>query len=127
MKVMTSWVNRAQALAAVAAASVLMSCSIHPLPDDVSRYSTEEIVRNVRCEAKAAVRERIRDVLIDIGLGHMAPERVIEPGNLEIIRRRSRETAAKFAAYSASTIAYRFEFEITENNDNGGSLKFSMP
>lgn len=30
-------------------------CSIHPLPDDVSRKSTYEIVDKIRCEAKAAV------------------------------------------------------------------------
>jgi hypothetical protein len=34
---------------------LVMGCSIHPLPDDVSRKSTYEIVDKIRCEAKAAV------------------------------------------------------------------------
>lgn len=35
----------------------LIGCSIHPLPDDVSRASTYDIVDKIRCEAKAAVEE----------------------------------------------------------------------
>src|SRR5258708_5133630 len=34
---------------------LLIGCSIHPLPDDVSRKSTYDIVEKIRCEAKAAV------------------------------------------------------------------------
>lgn len=33
----------------------LIGCSIHPLPDDVSRKTTFDIVEKIRCEAKAAV------------------------------------------------------------------------
>src|SRR5262245_4297245 len=33
-------------------ASALAGCSVHPLPEDVSRASTVDIVRNIRCEAK---------------------------------------------------------------------------
>jgi hypothetical protein len=36
---------------------LLMGCSIHPLPDDVSRKSTYDIVDKIRCEAKAAVEQ----------------------------------------------------------------------
>jgi hypothetical protein len=34
---------------------VLIGCSLHPLPDDVTRTATDAIVQQVRCEAKAAV------------------------------------------------------------------------
>jgi hypothetical protein len=34
-----------------------MGCSMHPLPDDVSRKSTYDIVDKIRCEAKAAVEQ----------------------------------------------------------------------
>ena len=34
---------------------LLIGCSIHPLPDDVSRKTTYDIVEKIRCEAKAAV------------------------------------------------------------------------
>jgi hypothetical protein len=34
---------------------LLIGCAIHPLPDDVSRKTTFDIVEKIRCEAKAAV------------------------------------------------------------------------
>jgi hypothetical protein len=45
------------ALAVLALSSLLMGCSIHPLPEDVSRKSTYDIVEKIRCEAKAAVED----------------------------------------------------------------------
>ena len=45
----------------------MIGCSIHPLPDDVSRKSTYDIVDKIRCEAKAAVDEfatELRDASI---------------------------------------------------------------
>ncbi len=39
-------------------------CAIHPLPEDISRKSTFEIVRAIRCEAKQAVLD-INDVRYD--------------------------------------------------------------
>jgi hypothetical protein len=35
----------------------LTGCSIHPIPDDVSRKTTYVIVQKIRCEAKAAVEQ----------------------------------------------------------------------
>jgi hypothetical protein len=35
----------------------LAGCSIHPIPDDVSRKTTYDIVQEIRCEAKAAVEQ----------------------------------------------------------------------
>lgn len=34
-----------------------MGCSMHPIPDDVSRKTTYDIVDKIRCEAKAAVEQ----------------------------------------------------------------------
>jgi hypothetical protein len=45
------------ALAVLALAPLLIGCSIFPLPDDVSRKSTYDIIEKIRCEAKAAVME----------------------------------------------------------------------
>ena len=48
------------ALAVLALAPLLIGCSVHPLPDDVSRKSTYDIIDKIRCEAKAAVEEHGR-------------------------------------------------------------------
>jgi hypothetical protein len=44
-------------LAFLILAPLLAGCAIHPLPDDVSRKSTYDIVEKIRCEAKAAVEQ----------------------------------------------------------------------
>ena len=40
--------------AAIAAALLLSACSIHPLPEDVTGVNTYHIVRQIRCETRAA-------------------------------------------------------------------------
>lgn len=115
--------------ALAASATMLAGCSIHPIPDDVSRYATEDIVRHVRCEAKDAVRDEIRKALIEHNLGDTGIEadKVLAPGNFELIRRRDPKLAAKFLGYGASTITYDFEFTITETNNKSGTLAFAVP
>jgi hypothetical protein len=117
---------RKWALAAVT--SLLAACSIHPIPDDVSRYSTEDIVRNVRCEAKMAVREAILQGLHRVGLYDITPDTVLErKADFARIRQRDPDLAKKFVAYGESVIAYDFDFTINENNDNSGAVTFNMP
>ena len=111
----------------VATAS-LAACSIHPIPDDVSRYSTEEIVRNVRCEAKEAVRQRIMLGLHKAGLDGINPDTVlVNKSDFAKIQRAAPDLAKKFVAYGASTIAYTFDFMIDETNDNSGAVGFNIP
>src|SRR5215467_3644137 len=45
--------------AAVAAVSLLSSCAIHPLPEDVTGVDTAGIVKQIRCEARDAARKII--------------------------------------------------------------------
>ena len=40
------------------------ACSMHPLPDDVTRVSTFDIVQKIRCEAKEGLREAKHNHLI---------------------------------------------------------------
>ena len=52
------WAMRTiRSVASIGLAALAAGCSIHPLPDDVSRKSTYDIVDKIRCEAKAAVEE----------------------------------------------------------------------
>lgn len=48
---------------------VLAGCSVHPLPEDVTRKSTHDIVHKFRCEAKQAILD-------------YAPEKLFEPAVL---------------------------------------------
>jgi hypothetical protein len=122
------WFIRRRSIWAIAAGAVaLAGCSLHPLPDDVSIYSTEEIVRNVRCEAKEAVRQRIQEALFEAGITDINPEEVLKDRNIARIRRKNPVLAAKFFAYGVSTIAYRFDFHIVEYNHNDASVNFAAP
>jgi hypothetical protein len=53
------WAAMRPALVFILLASMpfVMGCSMHPLPDDVSRKTTYEIVEKIRCEARAAVEQ----------------------------------------------------------------------
>jgi len=44
----------------IVASLALIGCAIHPLPEDVSRKATYDIVDKIRCEAKAAVEDHGR-------------------------------------------------------------------
>lgn len=81
---MTSWT------AVAIAAGALAGCATHPLPSDLTRVSTYDIVQQIRCEAKRAV-----------------------------IDDRS--------YYRTASIAYEFEFDITENNVAGAGAVFAWP
>jgi hypothetical protein len=43
--------------AAAVLLTILAACSVHPLPDDVTRISTHDVVQQIRCEAARAVKD----------------------------------------------------------------------
>ena len=122
---------RCFSILSVAVSVGLGACSVHPLPDDVSPIPTEEIVRTMRCETKLAVRAEIAAGLKFIGLSDIVPELILEPVNLERVRQRDKERgdnlAERFLAYSVTSIAYAFDFAITEDNYANATLGFTMP
>lgn len=76
----------------------LSGCSIHPLPGDLARTSTFDIVEKIRCEAQEGLRS-FADT---------------DPHGRKII--------------VGTTIGYDFRFDVTEINDaSGGELDFRRP
>jgi hypothetical protein len=118
-------------------AAGLAGCSLYPIPDDVSIYSTEKIVRYGRCEVRDAV------------LRHMLNERIInETSNEEDIKKllkdakrleKEREKdkekaktpldpkATKLLKLAKVAVVYSFDFNITENNKTGAGAGFKLP
>ena len=74
----------------------LAACSTHPLPEDVSRSSTVDIVKSIRCEARAG---------LDSVVAALRPDE--RPKALPIIQ--------------ATMIGYYFDFDIDETNGAGGA------
>lgn len=68
----------------------LSACSTFPLPEDVTRKTTYDIVQQIRCEARRAVD--------DVGY-----------------------------YYKTASVAYEFEFNITEDNNAGGDIASTIP
>jgi hypothetical protein len=86
-------------LSITALATGLLGCSIYPLPEDVSRKNTYDIVEKIRCEAAEGLREALPQA----------------PPNHPILVN--------------TYIGYDFDFDIIENNNLGtgggrGNLKF---
>jgi hypothetical protein len=83
---------------AIALVSGLTACSVHPLPEDVSRASTFDIVHRIRCEVWE-------------GLSEFQPS---DPRVQSIVNR--------------TTIGYDFDFIISENSAAAeGKLEFKRP
>ena len=119
----------------IAVAASVAGCSVHPLPDDVSRETTISIIQNIRCEAKGEILRKVHALFLaspSAIVRSMHPEMVL--GNLEAIR-RSLETirrhdpqlAAKIDRYQATTIGYIFQFMITEKNNDSVGAQFFRP
>lgn len=90
-----SWHSRALCCCAVALlAGGLAACSTHPLPQDVAGVSTVDIVKSIRCEARAGI-ERAVSGLRDDQVAKLVP----------IIQ--------------ATVIGYDFIFDMTELNSAG--------
>ncbi|HRD77451.1 MAG TPA: hypothetical protein PK264_16210 [Hyphomicrobiaceae bacterium] len=120
---------RLRPLFLAATVTALSGCAIHPIPDDVSQYTTEDIVRNVRCEARDSVRTRIKMALDrNPAFAGIEPELILERSDyFARIKKADPLLAEKFLNYADSSIAYDFSFKITEKSDQSGSLSFQLP
>jgi hypothetical protein len=125
---MRVWSKSIVCVLAPAVITGLAACSTHPLPDDLSRETSTSIIHNIRCEAKGEVRRQVESLLVQsrsAAVRALAPEKVIE--KLATIRAQDPALADTIERYSATAIAYGFEFHITENNNNSASALFSIP
>jgi hypothetical protein len=73
-------------------ATLLVGCSVHPLPDDVARVSTVDIVKSIRCEALA-------------GIDSLTPDEQVKAAPI----------------IKVSKIGYDFQFDISETNAAQGT------
>src|SRR3990170_1504123 len=109
--------------------AVAPGCSVHPLPGDITRDTTFAIIHNIRCEARAEVKDHLQALLLrspSVLVQSIDPEDALE--NLEKVRAHDPESASTIKRYSLSAIAYLFTFDITENDDaTKGSAHFALP
>jgi hypothetical protein len=130
-------------LTAAVVSAGLGGCAIHPLPEQVAGVDTPHIVRQIRCEARDAVKATLMDFLRFIGSGLFAglPEGVRDPvaDRLVALYEEKPELMDKFnSSYFPGPryvneraaidlllkagAAYSFDFDIFEDNDLGGHV-----
>jgi hypothetical protein len=126
-------------------AAGLAGCSLYPIPDDVTLIGTEDIIRHARCEIRAAVIDYvIQEQLIAPSITEdeviafvKATEAKVKkwqqfnaanpPQRRIDINKRLSPTERDISTLSGVAIVYTFDFNITENNNAGGSAAFKLP
>jgi|SoiMethySBSTD1v2_1073268.scaffolds.fasta_scaffold261076_3 hypothetical protein len=123
--------------AALAASFLVSGCAIHPLPEDVTGVPTYHIVRQIRCEARAAVISSAIEGLKNYANSVSDPE-------VQRIAMEYKDGTRPIAGFSYKDfrnpyirsvvrlfydtgVAYNFNLEMTENNDLGTEINLLKP
>jgi hypothetical protein len=111
-------------------AAGLGGCSLYPIPDDVSPFRTEQIVRYGRCEVRSAI------------LFHMIRLRMITDqstateirSQIEATKNKAKKSPknltdneAQLLRLTKVAMVYSFDFNITENNKASAGAGFRLP
>jgi hypothetical protein len=121
---------------AIAVGCIAGGCSIHPVPENVTRVSTYHIVRQIRCETREAIRWAIIDWLDDL-----AKHGDVIAQQLVLQYKSDPESIAEFRAdlfpgpefeqrrhainvFADAGIAYNFDLMMTEENDLSTNIDF---
>jgi hypothetical protein len=109
-------------------AAGLAGCSLYPIPDDVSPFSTEKIVRYGRCEMRSAI-------LVHIN-GGTIPSEFVEDEIIEQIKSAKKKEKEKrplskpevrLLRLAKVAVVYSFDFNITEHNRTAADVGFRLP
>jgi hypothetical protein len=84
----------------IAVGTILLGCSMHPLPEDVTRKNTYDIVEKIRCEAAEGLRGIPRDhpILAKTVIGYDFDFDILETNNLGTNTARGKLTVAQKSA-----------------------------
>jgi hypothetical protein len=118
-------------------AFLLGGCAIHPLPENVTRETTYDIVQKIRCEGREAV-DNIALRLVRKSTDPFTLEWAdrVEAGEFSFIEGYKKyEASLKFDAYTkqmmmtytTSAVTFDFWFDISEHNLNSAGAGFTMP
>ncbi|SEI04189.1 hypothetical protein SAMN02799625_05060 [Methylobacterium sp. UNC300MFChir4.1] len=117
----------------VLAALVSSGCSIKPIPDTVTGFSTYRIAERVKCEAQgavaAAITKRLRDDKNERGL-EIANLIDRDPRNVRLLKDYSRlpEIQRKsFGLFDDTIAVFDFQLRMTESNNLGGGTNLGNP
>jgi hypothetical protein len=112
----------ARFLAVASIGGFCSACAIHPLPEDVTRNSTADIVQKIRCEGRSAI---IRNASID---GPAFSEERLRT----IIKSKGANAEQEIKnllkpRYRTAAIGYDFRLTISESDGSSASANFTFP
>src|ERR1700730_15077007 len=127
--------------AALAAASLMGGCAIHPVPEDVTGLRTADIVKQIRCETRDAARKIITrelERLATFGNNATAQElltafsadpEAIDGFNpdLSFPGVSNKQVRNFFKVVYSTAIAYSFDLTMAEINNLGATFNFLGP
>lgn len=120
----------------------LGGCSLYPIPDDVSSFSTEQIVRYTRCEIRSAILNYLeRESLIfppftAEGIGAQiksvkGKEKKIKEAKTPMEKEKAEKAFLKnerrLLRVAKVGVVYTFDFNITEHNRTAAEAGFKLP
>ncbi|MCK1526217.1 hypothetical protein IVB15_00155 [Bradyrhizobium sp. 182] len=120
-------------------AASLAGCSLYPIPDDVSIYSTEQIVRYGRCEVRNAVLLHMlnKGMITETSNEEDIKKLIKEAKRLEKAKAEEKDNekakipldpkVIKLLRLAKVAVVYSFDFNITETNKTGASAGFRLP
>lgn len=117
-------------LAGIILSAGLWGCALYPIPDDVSPFRTEEIVRHGRCEVRQAVLDHM------VRRGMITAQMPIE--EIRSLIKRTKDKEEKDAKHLTENeeqllrltkvaVVYSYDFNITEKNNASAGAGFSFP
>jgi hypothetical protein len=128
---------RTRLVCAFTALSLFAGCAIHPLPEDVTRVTSFDIVRQIRCETRDTLREVIikwLEILAttqgSVRAQQLALQYRNDPASINTFHYdlfntpELKEVRATAKLFYDTGIAYTFDFTITEDNDLTADLGF---
>jgi hypothetical protein len=130
--------------AVIGAVLLLSDCAIHPVPEDVTGVTTYDIARQIRCETRAAAKNRVLTEIRTLAMG--SP---YQPGDLKAQQLLARYDGdredistfrpglfsgpdyvlvrAYFTMIYSTAVAYSFDLTMDEQNNLGTTINLLGP
>ncbi len=125
-------VMRIHTVFSISLSMIVVGCAIRPLPRDVTRDTTVEIINKIRCEARRAL---VDELLRLFERSKFASTNALVPPLKSGMRKFKdlndwevdKRTLGFVNKFRYAGIGLQFTFTITENNNKTGNASFRMP
>jgi hypothetical protein len=106
----------------------LAGCSVYPIPDDVSIYSTEQIVRYARCEMRSAILDYMRyKEIISSTADETEIAKRLSKARKDLRGGKLADEDKPLLRLAKVAVVYSFDFNITEHNKTSADAGFRLP